>query len=78
VSDSFHKQIEIACCLSNTQFGGILNNAKEAIDKIKKLYNVEFGLIDSINYIFTDLNKDGKINSNLDILKLLLRYNSKL
>jgi len=69
VNASFHKQIEIACCLSNTQLDIILSNTKE------KLYNVESGLIDSINYIFTNLNKDGKINFNLDILKLLLRYN---
>jgi hypothetical protein len=70
-SESFHKKIVIACCLSNSQFDGTLGNTNEAINKIKELYNIESGLIDSISYILTNLEKDGKINCNLEILKLL-------
>ena len=52
-----------------------LINPKEGIAKTKSLYNIEPGLTDSINYVITNLDKNSKINHNLDILNMLLRYN---
>jgi hypothetical protein len=74
VNDSFHKQLTIAFSLSNSQADVIVNDAKEAIVKIKSIYNVEPGLTDSINYIIASLDREGRINQNLDILNMLLRY----
>jgi hypothetical protein len=57
MSDSFHKQLAIACYLSDCQINEILINPKKGIAKTKSLYNIEAGLTDSINYVITNLDK---------------------